>query len=90
MTFPITYTSTFHLYTDDCILYRQIDSSSDANVLQNDLSMLEEWEKEWKMLLNIDKCIVLTVTLKKKLLMTSFLQSPISISQFSKVFRHDN
>jgi len=30
--------------------------------------MLEEWEKRWKMLLNIDKCVVLTVTLK----MTSY------------------
>jgi len=54
-----------HLHADSCILYRQIDSSTDANALKNDLSMLEEWEKQWKMLLNIDKCIVLSVTLKR-------------------------
>jgi len=69
---PNHFTSTCRLYADDCILYRQIDSSADANALQNDLSMLEEWEKWWKMLLNIDKCMVLTVTLKKKPLMTSY------------------
>jgi len=53
--------------TVSCI--RQIDTSSDANALQNDLSMLEEWVE---MLLNIDKCVVLIVTLKKKPLMTSY------------------
>jgi len=66
---PNYVTSTCRLHADDCILYRQIDSSSDANALQNDLSMLEEWEKQWKMLLNIDKCMVLTVT---QPLMTSY------------------
>jgi len=63
---PNHITSTCCLYAVNCILYRQIDSSADANALQNNLSMLEEWEKQWKMLLNIDKCMVLTVTLKKK------------------------
>ena len=54
---PNHVTSTCRLHADDCILYRQVDSSADANALQNDLSMLEEWEKRWKMLLNIDKCM---------------------------------
>jgi len=34
------------------------------NYLTNDLLTLEKWEKKWKMKLNIDKCMVLTVTLK--------------------------
>ena len=43
------------MYVDDCTLYRQIDSSADVIALQNayGLSLLEEWEKKWKMRLNI-------------------------------------
>jgi len=51
-------------YADDCILYRQIETHTDSITLQNDLLTLEEWERKWKMKLNIDKCMVLTVTLK--------------------------
>ena len=52
------------LYANDCILYRQIEREADVRILQNDLKILEEWERTWKMKLNIDKCIVLSVTLK--------------------------
>ena len=57
--------STCHLYADDCILYRRIDSFHDTVILQRDLLQLEHWSKQWKMLFNIDKCTVLTVTLKQ-------------------------
>ena len=56
--------STCHLYADDCILYRQIETHTDSVTLQNDLLTLEKWVKKWKMKLNNDKCMVLTVTLK--------------------------
>ena len=36
------------LFADDCILYRQINSPTDAAILQNDLKGLENWEA-WKM-----------------------------------------
>ena len=49
-----------HFYADDCILYRRIDSFTDVRALQNDL---EQWEKKWKMSFNIDKCMVVLVTL---------------------------
>ena len=61
---PGQLTSACRLYADDCILYRQIETQADASSLQNDLEVLEEWEKIWKMKLNIDKCMVLSVTLK--------------------------
>jgi len=46
------------------ISYRQIETHIDSITLQNDLLTLEEWGRKWKMKLNIDKCMVLTVTLK--------------------------
>ena len=57
--------STCRLYADDCILYRHIDSLHDTVILQRDLLQLEHWSKQWKMLFNIDKCTVLSVTLKQ-------------------------
>ena len=35
---------------DDCIPYRKIESAHDVIMLQNDLCLLEQWEK-WKCLL---------------------------------------
>ena len=57
--------SSCRLFADDCILYRKINSPSNIDILQNDLKELENWEKIWKMKFNIEKCMVLTVTLKK-------------------------
>jgi len=63
---PNQMVSTCRLYADDinCILYRQIGAHTDSSTLQNDLLTLEKWERKWKVKLNIDKCMVLTVTLK--------------------------
>jgi len=57
--------SSCHLFADDCIIYKQIDSPTDIGILQNDLAQLEKWEEVWHMKFNIEKCMVLTVTLKK-------------------------
>ena len=38
----------------------------DIDILQKDLEELEVWEEVWKMKLNIEKSIGLTVTLKKQ------------------------
>ena len=38
---------------------------SDVNVLQENLKQLEIWEKVWNMKFNLDKCMVLHITLKK-------------------------
>ena len=61
---PLGINSTCRLFADDCLLYRQIDSMSDANILQEDLSSLEIWAKTWLMQFNPTKCVVLTVTNK--------------------------
>ena len=53
------------LYVDDCILYRRIDSFTDVRALQDDLKLLELREKKWKMSFNIDKFMVISITLKQ-------------------------
>ena len=64
--------STCRLYADDCILYRCIDSQSDIDALQEDLKQLEIWEEIWNMKFNIDKCMVLHVTLKRNPILSEY------------------
>ena len=46
-------------------MYLAISSLSDANILQDDLSKPEQWEKSWDMNFNPAKCQVLHVTRSK-------------------------
>jgi hypothetical protein len=40
--------SKVNLFTDDCLLYRTIESASDTKQLQEDLSKMTEWSKKWQ------------------------------------------
>ena len=44
--------STVQLFADDCILYRQIDSTADCVKLQDELNALQHWEDMWLMTFN--------------------------------------
>ena len=57
--------SRVRLFADDTAMYLAISSLSDANILQDDLSKLEQWEKSWDMNVNPAKCQVLHVTRSK-------------------------
>jgi hypothetical protein len=49
------------LFADDSLLFRTITSRSDAQLLQKDLSNLENWEQKWQMDFNPGKCTVLRI-----------------------------
>ena len=40
-------TSKLRLFADDTLLYREIKSQEDAHLLQENLTKLEEWTKQW-------------------------------------------
>ena len=48
-------------FADDCFLYRIINSPKDAQALQDDLDALQQWEKDWLMSFNPDKCKVIQI-----------------------------
>ena len=50
------------LFSDDCIVYRQIKGISDCETLQEDLNMLAGWKTKWGMVFHLQKCSVLSVT----------------------------
>ena len=69
-----TYTKHSHirLFADDCMLYREINSDEDRHKLQTDLDGLLKWEQDWKMQFHPEKCVQLSITLKKKPTETSY------------------
>jgi hypothetical protein len=40
------------LFADDILLYRTIHNQTDSNLLQRDLTTLENWENKWQMSFN--------------------------------------
>ena len=60
-------TSTTKLFADDCALYRQIKSSNDTKILQNDVNRLHSWSQKWHLPLNTSKCKVMNITNKNKI-----------------------
>ena len=54
--------SPLRLFADDTILYREIWSKDDHNVIQNDIQTLFKWSHTWKLEFNVSKCKVLTIS----------------------------
>ena len=58
--------SRVRLFADDTALYLAISSTTESEVLQTDLAILEQWEKMWDMQFNPSKCQVLQITKKRQ------------------------
>ena len=53
---PENIRSSVRLFADDCLLYRNIKSPNDCQILQDDLISVAQWETNWQMKFNIAKC----------------------------------
>ena len=53
--------SNIRLFADDCVVYRQIDSTQDHVILQEDLNNLFDWSNTWQMKFNVDKCVIMNI-----------------------------
>jgi len=69
---PLTVSSKTRLFADDCVVYREISSEQDSEVLQEDLRRLWDWEKLWGMSFNPEKCCILRVCRKRSPLLYSY------------------
>ena len=69
---PSRVSSTARLFADDCLLYIVISSQEDAASLQEDLDRLQEWESDWQMAFNPNKCEHIRITNKKKIVQSSY------------------
>ena len=57
--------SEIHLFTDDCVCYRQIDSTEDTSKLQKDIDQLGKWAMKWGMRFQPVKCNIMQLTMKQ-------------------------
>ena len=55
--------SQVRLFADDCLLYREINTTQDHHTLQEDLRQLEAWADTWGMRFNANKCHILSLQL---------------------------
>ena len=53
---PENIRSSVRLFADDCVLYRNIESPTDCQILQDDLNSLAQWEADWQIKFNVAKC----------------------------------
>ena len=63
---PNQVSSTVRLFADDCLLYRNINTTHDAETLQEDIDKLQTWEADWLMEFNPDKCEIIRITNRRK------------------------
>ena len=69
---PSRVASSVQLFADDCLLYRVIQDHKAAELLQTDLNQRKEWENDWQMMFNPDKCEQIRITNKRKIVQTSY------------------
>ncbi|KAI8488363.1 hypothetical protein Bbelb_339590, partial [Branchiostoma belcheri] len=64
--------STVRLFADDCLLYVELSTQTDSQLLQKDLNTLEEWQSKWLMQFNPEKCYIMHITNKRTPHATSY------------------
>ena len=74
------------LFVDDSVLYRNIRNQNHQVILQNDLDTITSWAEKWLMELNINKCSVLSITLKRN---SIFHDYNIFGATLKRVINHD-
>ena len=53
-----------HCSYHSCVLYRNVKTQEDCELLQEDLKNLEKWEEKWSMSFNPDNCNSISITRK--------------------------
>ena len=69
---PMNVKSKLRLFADDTALYLTISTSSQSEILQNDLDNLERWSHKWDMEFNPSKCKVIHITRSKSPIPTQY------------------
>ena len=72
--------SKVRLFADDTIMYLTVKSSNDALCLQKDLSTLAEWELKWQMAFHPEKCQVISISRRRKVLHHNYILHGHSLS----------
>ena len=63
---PLILTNRALLFADDMKVFRKVFNDYDCVSIQDDLTRLHAWCTKWKLNLNLQKCSIMSVSLKKK------------------------
>ena len=63
---PENVKSHLYLFADDCKFFRQIITSEDTSIMQEDLNTLLKWSKIWLLKFHPGKCVTLRLSLKNQ------------------------
>ena len=80
---PSTVSSTIGLFPDDAYIYRSIRNIDDCETLEEDLQNLMQWEQSWSMGFHPDKCKVLRITNKRKIIKYLYLLHNVILKEVS-------
>ena len=80
---PSTVSSTMGLFADDAYIYRSIRNTGDCEILQEDLQKLIQWKQSWLMEFHPDKCKVLRITNKRKVIKYHYLLHNVILKEVS-------
>ena len=69
---PDSLQSQVRLFADDTAVYLTDKGQDDNQKLQNDLDILQEWEREWDMEFNPSKCQVVHITRSRQPINTTY------------------
>ena len=69
---PSVISSKVRLFTDDCLVYREIKNRQDQIALQKDLNLLENWGSKWGMRFNAAKCNIMRMSRKQTPISTQY------------------
>ena len=54
------------LFAGDTAVYLTVQGKEDGNILQDNLSILQEWEKTWHMEFNTSKCQIMHISRSRR------------------------
>ena len=57
--------SNLRLFANDCVLYKEVATQQDCQIVQQDLHLLPHWPKTWQLSFNVSKCCHRGITRKK-------------------------
>ena len=69
------------LFAEDCLLYRHIKTDEDTESLQDDPNKLQDWETDWQMHFNPDKCELIRIKNKRKSISATYHIHNIQLKQ---------
>ena len=69
---PDSIKSNIRLFADNTIMYITITNHSEYQAIQSDLTILESWESEWLMAFNPEKCEVIRIPKKIKIVLFDY------------------